>query len=148
MKKFLTMLLLLCSTTAFAALNKWVDAEGKVHYSDEQPPANVKSETLRTSPAAAPASAPAAPKSIAEREAELKKAQQAKKEASDRAAQEQANKAIEQANCTAAQQNLRPLQEGGRIAEYDANGERRYLNDDERQQRIAKGQEDIKKWCK
>lgn len=147
MKKFLAILLLLSATAAFAELNKWVDAQGKVHYSDEPPPANVKSKTLRTAPAAA-ASAPAAPKSIAEREAELKKAQQAKKEAADRAAQEQANKETEKANCASAKENLRTLQSGTRMVEVDAQGEYSYLEDDQRQQRIAKAQEQIKNWCK
>ncbi|BBI99322.1 hypothetical protein FGKAn22_10150 [Ferrigenium kumadai] len=164
MKRYLTILLLLSSTTAFAALSKWVDEKGEVHYSDAPPPANVKAKTLRpsattpesttapanTTPAsgATAASAPAGPKTIAEREAELKKAQQAKKEAADRAAKEQANKETEKANCAEAQQSLRTLQEGRRITEIDAQGEYSYLEDDQRQQRIAKAQESVKNWCK
>ena len=152
MKKFLLILLMLASTTAFAGLSKWVDADGKVHYSDQPPPANVKAKTLRvTSEAAAPmsasgvaaASAPAAPKTIAEREAELRKVQQAKKEAADKAAQEP-----EKAYCDAAQQNLRVLQEGMRMVEIDAKGERFYLDDEQRRQRIEKAQQGIKTYCK
>lgn len=151
MKKFLLILLMLANTTAFAGLSKWVDADGKVHYSDQPPPANVKAQTLRvTSEAAAPmsASAPAAPKTIAEREAELKKAQRAKKEAADKAAQEQARIEAEKANCAAVQQNLRALQEGMRMVEIDAKGERSYLDDEQRRQRIEKAQQDIKASCK
>lgn len=151
MKKLLAILLLLSSTTAFAELNKWVDAQGKVHYSDQPPPPNVKSETLRTSPpapASEAASAPAAPKTISEREAELKKVQQAKKEADERAAQEQANREIERTNCASARENLRTLQAGTRIVEIDAQGEYSYLEDSQRQKRIAGAQEEIKKWCK
>lgn len=153
MKRYLTILLLLSSTTAFAALNKWVDAEGKVHYSDEPPPANVKATTLRPSAPApaidtAAASAPEAPKTIAEREAELRKAQQAKKEAEERAAQEQANRETEKANCARAQQSLRTLQEGGRMVEIDAQGEYSYMEDEQRQQRIARAQQEIANWCK
>jgi hypothetical protein len=160
MKRYLTILLLLSSTTAFAALNKWVDKNGEVHYSDQPPPANVKSETLRVSPPAAPsnaaapasgtaaASAPAAPKTIAEREAELKKAQQAKKEAAERAAEEQAKRDTEKANCATAQENLRSLQEGTRMVTINAQGEYSYLEDEQRQQRIAKAQDAIKNWCK
>ena len=157
MKKILLILLMLASTTAFAALSKWVDADGKVHYSDQPPPANVKAKILRvTSEVAAPvsasgvaaASAPAAPKTIAEREAELKKAQQAKKQAADKAAQEQARIDAEKANCAAAQQNLRALQEGMRMVEIDAKGERSYLDDEQRRQRIEKVQQDIKIYCK
>ena len=157
MKKFLLILLMLASTTAFAGLSKWVDADGKVHYSDQPPPANVKAKILRvTSEVAAPvsasgvaaASAPAASKTIAEREAELKKAQQAKKEAADKAAQEQARIDAEKANCAAVQQNLRALQEGVRMVEIDAKGERSYLDDEQRRQRIEKAQQDIKTYCK
>ncbi|MDP2695380.1 MAG: DUF4124 domain-containing protein [Gallionella sp.] len=157
MKKILLILLMLASTTAFAALSKWVDADGKVHYSDQPPPANVKAKTLRVTPEAtapvsasgvAAASAPVAPKTIAEREAELKKAQQAKKEAADKAAQEQARIDAEKADCAAAQQNLRALQEGMRMVEIDAKGERSYLDDEQRRQRIEKAQQEIKAYCK
>ena len=149
MKKILLILLMLASANAFAGLNKWVDADGKVHYSDQPPPANVKAQMLRvTSDAAASASAPAVPKTIAEREAELKKAQQAKKEAADKAAQEQVKKEAEQANCAAAQQDLRALQEGLRMMGIDAKGERSYLDDEQRKQRIEKAQQDIVTYCK
>src|SRR5574340_35860 len=149
MKKFLLILLVLASANAYAELSKWVDADGKVHYSDQPPPANVKAKTLRTtSDTAAPASAPAAPKTIAEREAELKKAQQAKKEAADKAAQEQAIIEGEKTNCESAQQSLRALQDGVRVLEVDAKGERSYLGDEQRRQRIEKAQQNIKTFCK
>jgi len=153
MKKLLLILSILTSANAFAGLSKWVDADGKVHYSDQPPPANVKATTLRTSsdaaaPESAAASAPAAPKTIAEREAELKKAQRAKKEADDRAAQEQARAQGEKTNCDAAQQSLRALQEGMRIVEVDAQGERSYLDDEQRRQRIEKAQQNIRTYCK
>lgn len=150
MKKFLLILSVLASANAYAGLSKWVDADGKVHYSDQPPPANVKAETLRTtsSDTAAPASAPAAPKTIAEREAEMKKAQQAKKEAADKAAREQARIEGEKTNCEAAQQSLRALQEGVRIVEVDAKGERSYLDDEQRRQRMEKAQQNIKTNCK
>lgn len=158
MKKYLFILLILSSAPAVADLSKWVDENGKVHYSDQPPPANVKAKTLRSTsdtplPLAsasgvAASSAPPAVKTIAEREAELKKAQKAKKEAADKAAQEQARKDIENANCAAAQQSLRALQDGMRMVEIDAKGERSYISDEQRQQRIAKTQQDISTLCK
>lgn len=156
MKKILLILLTLISASALAGLHKWVDADGKVHYSDQPPPANVKATTLRstssakdsaTESGAAASSAPAAPKTIAEREAELKKAQQAKKEAADMAAQEQAEADAKKASCASARQNLRTLQEGARIMEIGANGERTYLSDEGRQQRMDKAQQDISTYC-
>lgn len=157
MKKLLLILLALSSANAFASLNKWVDANGKVHYSDQPPPANVKAKVLHTSsdtavPASGTgttaASAPAAPKTIAEREAELKRTQQAKKEAADKAAQELAKAETNKINCAASQQNLRTLQDGVRLIEIDAKGERSYLDDTQRQQRVAKTQQDISTYCK
>ncbi|HEX5337265.1 MAG TPA: DUF4124 domain-containing protein [Gallionella sp.] len=153
MKKHLLLLLLLASAPAVAALSKWVDENGEVHYSD-QPPVNVKTLRSASTPPAIPASgvaaasAPAAAKTYVEREAELKKAQKAKQEAADKAAQEQKQKDDKKANCAAAQQNLRTLQEGTRMVEVDANGERSYLDDTQREQRIAKAQQDIGNWCK
>lgn len=158
MKKHLFILLMLSSAHAVADLSKWVDENGKVHYSDQPPPANVKAKTLRSTPDTPPfltsasggaaSSAPPAVKTIAEREAELKKEQKAKKDAADMAAQEQALKEEKKANCKASRQNLRTLQEGMRIVEINANGERSYISDEQRQQRIATAQQDISSYCK
>ena len=49
MSKFLLILLMLASTNTFAAVSKWVDAQGRVHYSDQPPPPATTSETLRSS---------------------------------------------------------------------------------------------------
>lgn len=163
MNKYLLILLMLACANVFAEVNKWVDKNNQVHYSDQPPPSDAKisipgkSKTSRSasdtedsadSNAAAPASAPAAPKTIAEREAELKKAQKDKQEAADKDARKQAEEKTIKANCAAAQQNLRGLKEDIRIVEIDASGERSYLDDNQRQQRIEKAQKDISTYCK
>jgi hypothetical protein len=151
MSKFLLILLMLASANAFAAISKWVDAQGLVHYSDQPPPPDTKAKTLRSVPdtgAIAGASGVPAQKTIAEREAELKKAQKAQKDAADKAAQKQANENAKKANCTTAQQSLRTLQEGMRMVQVDPNGERSYMDDAQRQQRIAQTQKDIDTNCK
>ena len=156
MKRFLLIFLLLTSTGTSAALNKWVDANGQVHYSDLPPPTDVEAKTLRSSSGTEQsaswndtgASAPAATKTIAEREADLKKIQQEKKAAADKVAKDQADAEALKSSCAAAQQNLRVLQEGIRIMEVDANGERSYMDDEQRQQNIAKTQLDISRHCK
>lgn len=156
MNKFLLILLILSSTGASAALNKWVDANGQVHYSDLPPPNDVEATKLRSSsgiedPANrndTAASAPAAPKSMAEREAELKKAQQEKKAAAEKSAKDQANAEAIKASCAATKQYLRTLQDGIRMVTVDANGERSYMDDEQRQQNITKVQQDINRDCK
>ena len=157
MNKYLLISLMLVSANAFSGPIKWVDAEGQIHYSDVPPPPSANTKILRTtsnitSPNSAadstPSSAPAAAKTIAEREVELKKEQQAKKEAADKAAKKQANLEANKAYCASMQQNLRALQDGIRMVEIDANGNRSFVGDEQRQQRIAKAQQDISTNCK
>lgn len=145
MDRYLLAFLMLCATSAYAETHRWIDDHGKVHYSD-QPPVGVDATALRAAPG--PASAPAAVKTYTEREADLKKSQQKKKEAEDLAAQKQAEAAQQRSRCDAARQALIPLQAGARMSEFDANGEQRYLNDSERQQRIAEAQDAVNKSCK
>jgi len=135
----IVLLSLLLSLPVTAELNKWTDEHGNVIYSDLPPPANIKTETLRSSPAPAPVeSKPEAASNDAE----------AVKQARSRAAIEEENRKIAQANCAAAQQNLRTLQSGMRMAEVNEAGEMVYLDDTQRDQRTAKAQQDIAEWCK
>lgn len=57
---------------ATAALYKWVDANGRIVYSDQPPTGNVKSEVVGAAP---PAANPDALKDMANRDAEFKKRQ-------------------------------------------------------------------------
>jgi len=70
------------SPFATAALYKWVDANGRVVYSD-QPPVGVKSELVG---AAAPPSNPDAMKELANKDAELKKRQSDRLEEANKSA--------------------------------------------------------------
>jgi hypothetical protein len=129
--------LVLFSLTAQAGLNKWVDAEGNVHYSDA-PPQNVKTQSVPNIAGTGQAAAPVtySSKSYVEREAELKKSKQEKTEANEKKERQEAQAEEKKRNCAAAQQNLRVLEEGTRIVTYDANGERTYLDDTAREQRL------------
>lgn len=152
MRKVLLILVMLASTNALAAISKWVDDQGQVHYSDQPPPPGAQVETLHsgTDNEAGPdaTSASAAPKTIAEQEADLKKAQREKKAAAEKAAQKQAVENARKDSCNTAQENLRTLQSGMRMVEINANGERSYLDDNQRQQRVDKAQQDISTYCK
>lgn len=157
MDKYLLICLMLVSTNAISALNKWVDADGRVHYSDIPPPPGKNTKMLSTTPGitgsrsageSTASSAPVAPKTIAEREIELKKAQQAKKEVADKSARKQAVAEANKAYCASLQKNLGALQEGIRMVELDADGNQFFIDDEQRQQRIAKIQQDISSNCK
>lgn len=160
-------------------LYRWVDANGKVHYSDQPPPPNVKQKKIEVlkspsvpvpaEPAAAepgaagtgatagaasgkPAGAeagkaPAAaagPKSLAEKELDLKKRRMEAEEAEAKAAAEAKNR---QDKCVQAQKNLKLHQDTPRLFNYDEKGERVYVDDATRQREIEKAQQDIASFC-
>ncbi|MFA6120798.1 MAG: DUF4124 domain-containing protein [Sideroxydans sp.] len=140
--------LALLSLNAQAGLNKWVDAQGNVHYSDT-PPQNVKTQSVPNIAGTGQAAAPAtySSKSYVEREADLKKSKQEKSEAGEKKAQQEAQAEEKKRNCDAAQQNLRVLEEGTRIVTYDANGEKTYLDDAAREQRLNDARKAVSNHC-
>ena len=149
MKYCLAICLLLTSISSHAALNKWVDADGKVHYSDTAP-ADVKAKKLRSS--AAPdaitaVSGIAAPKSLAEREAEWKKSQKSKEEATQKADQEKEAASIKQKNCETARSNLATLENSPAIVTYNEKGERIYMDDSSRKQGIEESRKAVSSYC-
>jgi hypothetical protein len=115
---------------------KWTDAQGKVHYSDQPPPADVKEpitvKTPHQSPTAKPAGkdpAPVKAKTYTEQEAELKKRQveTAEREAAEKKKADEV--AEKKQTCTQVRVQLKGLQAGGRITQTNAKGEREYMSD-------------------
>ncbi len=150
MKYCMAILLTLVSFNAAAGLTKWVDSQGVVHYTDEPPPPNVKAQTLNapsTSTGIPAASGPAAPKTIYEQESELNKEKKAKEEAAQKAAKKQEEEAQKRQACEQARNQVAMLQNAPRVATYDAAGERTYLDDAQRQQRIDEAQAAVSKYC-
>jgi len=149
MRSATALVLLAClSMSAQAGLNKWVDENGKVHYSDTPPP-DAKVESVRNVTGKGQEVAPAdySSKSYSQREAELNKARLEKKEASEKSARETAQQQERKQNCAAARENLRALESGTRLVTYDENGEKRFLDDDERTQRLSSAREAVKANC-
>ena len=172
MKRFLLALgLALClALPATAQTYKWVDANGEVHYSDQPPPSNIKTETLQApaepatepaaapapaaasaaSPAAAPAASPAegGPKSLAERDQAFRKRQaDAAKEQAEQARKEaQARRKAEY--CKSARAALANLEAGGRQVRINEKGERVFLTDAEIAQQTAQARKDAAAACK
>lgn len=145
---FAIIALAVISLNAHAALNKWVDADGKVHYSDTPPP-DVTTQTVPNITGKSQTDAPASysPKSVGEREAEMRKAKQEKENASKMKAQQDAEAEAKKSNCAAARENARTLETGARIVTYDANGERSYMEDDTRAQRLEEARKAISANC-
>lgn len=142
------------ATPALAQTYKWKDAEGKIHYSDQPPPPNVKDLTVAPRKQAAPATPPAkgeAPtkaKTYAEQEAEFRKRQveQAEREAAQKKLADEA--AEKKRNCDQVRGQLKSLQAGVRITQTNANGEREYMSDAQISQEVERLKKAEGSWCK
>lgn len=146
------LLALLLSGLALAAnaeqINKWVDAEGKVHYSNQPPPDPAKSKVLNIKNQPLSGEEASTTPSTADKEMEFRKRRAAEAEA--KAKQEKAATETRQKeqNCNNARTNLRSLQEGGRMVQYNAAGEREIMDETAHQQAIAEAQNSVDAWCK
>lgn len=130
-------------------VHKWVDAEGKVHYSDQPAPDKSKDKTLTitTKPLSGANEKPAT-QGLAEKEQEFRKRKAAEAEAKAKQEKSDAEAKKKAQNCEQARNNLRTVQEGGRIVRYNEAGEREYLDDTGRQQAIVDAQKSVEEWCK
>jgi hypothetical protein len=145
---FAVITLVLISFNAHAGLNKWVDADGKVHYSDTPPP-DVTTEKVRNiaGKGQPDATVSFSPKSVAEREADMKKAQKSKEEEAQKKEQQDAVAATRKSNCEGARQNAHVLEEGMPILTYGPKGERVFLNDSARAQRLEEARKAVSSNC-
>ena len=150
MKRYLSILgIALISLNAHAGLSKWVDAEGKVHYSDTVPPEATQLQTVRNIAGKGQGDAPSgySPKSLAEREADLKKSKQAKEAAADKQAQQNTQAEAKSRNCEAARQNAKTIEDGMRIVTYDSKGERVIMDDETRAKKLEEARQTISANC-
>jgi hypothetical protein len=150
----------LVSAPVDAQTYKWTDADGKVHYSDQPPPANAREQgtikprrqsaptTSGSPPASEKGTTDAKPKTVAEQEAEFRKRQveAAEREAADK--KKAAEAAERKQNCEQARAQLKSLQSGERQTRTNAQGEREYLNDAQIAQDIERGKKVVDSWCK
>lgn len=152
MNKSIIVLLLFASSNTWAAANKWMDEQGKVHYSDQLPPTHAKAKTIITSPTVLTPIASSAVSGVAgTKTAEIdpsKTPAALKKAASEKATNEASAKEVKQANCLAAKQNLANLRDGMRISVIDpTTGERSILDDIQRQKSVETAQQQTSQFC-
>ena len=113
--------------TGAATLYKWTDASGRVVYSDQPPPGNVKSEILKGPP---PPANPNAVKDLANKELEYKQRQLDRAEASAKAEKDSAAAKARADNCTQVKGEMQHLAQGD-LTFYRINekGERVVMDD-------------------
>ncbi len=153
LRALLPLLLLAVPATGVAELYRWVDESGRVHYSDKPPPPNARSERELGAPRSGQRpgqgekKGASGPKTYVEQEAEFRKRQveKAEQQAAEQKAREEAE--TKRRNCERARAQLAGLQTGGRIARYNAQGERQFLNDAEIAAETQRAQQSVKDWC-
>jgi Domain of unknown function (DUF4124) len=135
----------------------WRDDNGRLVFSDRQPPASVKPENIVRQPgqsaAARPTEAPAASdagkgvRTAAEREMEFRKRQAERAEAEKKQAEEPTNTARRSADCERARGYLRSLEDGARLVRTDAQGNREFLDDNQRAAETTRAREAVTRSC-
>ena len=151
----LLVLAMMITVPATAQVYQWHDAEGRVQYSDLPPP-GVDAKAVR--PALKPAAADAAtgsaaadaakPKTWAEKELEFRQRRAEAAETQAKAEQESSKDAERQRACEQARNQLAALRSGQRIARFNSDGEREYLDDAGRAGEIERTQKYADSVCK
>jgi hypothetical protein len=116
-----------------AQIYKWVDAQGVTHYSSQSPPANARSQTLSL-PATAPGAA-SSPDTTSWQDKDSafrarydkQKADEAKKEKEDAA-----NALARRQACNKSRDDIAVIERSNSVYTLNAQGERVYMNDDQR----------------
>ena len=155
MIRYLPLALALFVLPAWAGLYKWTDENGKVHYSDQPPPGDVKqTQTLKESksaaaaPSAAGAKPGAAAKTPAEQEMEFRKRRLEAAEGEAKAKKDAEAAEEKKRNCERANAQVASLQRGGRITHPGPNGEQIYMSDAEIANELSNARKVADSWCK
>jgi hypothetical protein len=154
MNKVAAMVLALvaCTASAQAQVYKWVDKDGKVQYSDQAPPPDAAKSALQkvipTSSSAPAAQSDKAAEKAPDKAKEFEKRRSASAEKLKKGDEAAKLAQQKQESCDDARANLKALEAGGRISKTDANGERYFLDDDQRQQEIDRAKNVMAKSCK
>ncbi|HEX8961354.1 MAG TPA: DUF4124 domain-containing protein [Rhodocyclaceae bacterium] len=122
---------------------KWVDANGRTHFSDA-PPADRPAAPIKLRPLAPAQALVPAPTRDWRTELQEYNVRHAQEEAQQRVAEQ--NSRNQARECAMARGEL-DLLHRGRVFRYDANGERQYLNDKEIPAAIEATQERVGRYC-
>jgi hypothetical protein len=128
------------ATASAEDIYKWVDAQGRLHFSS-QPPKGVKAQKM-VPRATKPAAAPAATWRQRLEQSNLRRLQTQQQERQDAKKQQQRTQ-----RCLAARRALEILNRDQRLYRVNDQGEREYLNDEQRQSAKAATNQEVATYC-
>lgn len=133
-----------------AEIYKWTDEQGRVHFSDQPPGKDTPQYQLRGSTSA---NSPAVGANHTDAERRLKQRKlmeslEAERLEKEQAAAKQQQQQARRANkCQYAQAELRASRDANLIYDYDAQGNKVYLSEAQKQQYLATKVAAVQKWC-
>ena len=137
--------LVFAAMPAAATMYKWVDKSGRVVYSDQPPPADVKTEIVKPPP---PPVNPNAAKELADKEQEIKLRDKKRIEEAQSAEKTRADTEQRRENCVQARGQLQALQLANQnYYRYNDKGERILLDDAARRAAIEQQQQIVRASC-
>ena len=152
MKKLLLLLLFLSvAVVSFAAIYKWVDDEGVIHYS-ETPPSVGKTQEMELEPAPSESEIQQSRDRMEKLLEYQKQSDDLRRESVEKKSQEKAAEQLEKVErkkrCTRAWQNLHELSMDKAVYSINEKGERVYLDDEMRATQIELNKKIIETDCK
>jgi hypothetical protein len=140
-------LLCLAALAAHGQVYKWVDEQGRTHYSETPPPDKKDAKKVDTGPSAAPAAVPR--EDWKQKEMDFKRRNLEKQQAEDAAGRKQAYEENQRRNrCLSAQRDLRILEMEAPIYHINEKGERVYLEDKNRPAEMARARREVDTHCR
>ena len=143
----LCMVILFSSAATVAGkIYKWTDAEGKVHYGSEKP-ADADAEKMKVDTSKTGVNRGAAALDDLKQQVD-DEAERIKEEGipAEPPVPSLPMKEVRK-RCQKAKQNLATIQSRGQLRERDANGETRYVSEEEKQRRIKAANQQIREYC-
>jgi hypothetical protein len=144
-------LILVAARPAYAQIYKWVDSQGVTHYSEAPPPGGAGKASVLELPQAKspPDQGPASTQQSWQAQDQEFRERQAKKADLHKQEEEREAKSLQARRnaCLNAQASLDLLNRQGRLYNVNEQGEKIYLNDDDRQRQSQLAQQRIAENC-
>ena len=144
--------LLLCGSgiPAWAEVYQWTDAEGRVHFGDRPPQTGARTVPLpesRESPESPGAPAATSGERLEKQHKLLRAFEEERRQDRDAHEQAQRDKAERERNCNEARERLQTYERSSALYDLDAQGERIYVDETQREQIIAEQRKAVKDLC-
>ncbi|GHU03492.1 hypothetical protein FACS1894158_02040 [Betaproteobacteria bacterium] len=131
-----------------AQIYQWKDASGKTTMSDKPPPGQVPAPKIPVQQQPSPTQTASGQPSWAERDLEFRKRQKEAAENAEKAEKAAAAAAQKEESCQRARRQLQALETGELITVRDDKGERRSMDDAQREQEKVKMRSFLEAQCK